>query len=301
MEDSWFNYYKFLKPIGSGGMGIVYLAYAVKLNKEVVVKQLASKSDDVYEISEAIRLFEREAKLLRTLSHSGIVPILDYHVTVDGKYFLVMDYIKGKDLSVVLKNFGTFDSEATVEIGIQCCKVLDYMHSQNPPIIYRDLKPSNLMLTPEGKVIFIDFGIARIVNTVDKATKVVTSGYSPPEQYYGRPEPRSDLYALGITMGHLLTGVKPKPLTQSNPIKDNSKVNGQLNDLIFRLTSYNIEDRPKSANEVLSELKVIFQTLKGYPRTTQTSLPGFSTPSRATDTTLLQKIINFIKNIKNDT
>ncbi len=296
--NNWFQNYKFLKPIGSGGMGVVYLAYAVDFSREVVVKQLMSKSNDPYENSEAIRLFKREAKILSKLNHPGIVPILDYHASSDGKYFLVMDYIKGKDLSVVLKNFGAFDSEAVVEIGIQCCQVLDYIHLQVPAIIYRDLKPSNLILTPEGRVIFIDFGIARIVNFNQAATKVVTSGYSPPEQYYGKPEPRSDLYALGVTLGHLLTGIKPKPLTQSNPLKDNKTINLHLNDLIFRLTNYNIDDRPATAQVVMLELKEIFKEIKGYQRQTKTSIPGLvlETNQSPEPLPLWQKIADWIKN-----
>lgn len=271
-QDPWFQRYKFSKPLGQGGMGVVYLAFDKSTEKDCVIKQLISRHGNPDEHREAIRLFRREAKLLASLEHPGIVPILDYHVSSDGKYFLVMQYIKGKDLSTILNNFGPFDNEAAAEVGIQCCQVLNYLHAQIPPIIYRDLKPSNLMLTPEGKIIFIDFGIARILNPTQAATRVVTTGYSPPEQYFGKPETRSDLYALGTTLAHLLTASRPKPLTQCFPGRVNNLINHNLSKLIESLTNYDIEGRPKTAQDVLIQLKEIYTEIKGYPRSSKTNL-----------------------------
>ncbi len=255
----WFQRYRFCQPLGQGGMGVIYLAEDKSHgNAQCVVKQLISKPSNPDEQFEAERLFKREVEILRQLDHSGIVRFSDFHVTDDGKYFLVMDYVPGKNLDSIVQNYGPFGSEATVEIGIQCCEVLEYLHERDYPIIYRDLKPSNLMLTPEGQIVFIDFGIARMFMPKQAATRVVTAGYSPPEQYFGRPETRSDLYALGATLGHLCTGVRPKPLTVSAPGITHPDVVPELDDLIRRLTAHNPEDRPFSAREIRYELYKIY-------------------------------------------
>lgn len=243
-------------------MGVIYLAEDKgQGNRQCVVKQLISKPSNPDEQFEAERLFKREVDILRQLDHTGIVRFSDFHVTDDGKYFLVMDYVPGKNLDSIVQNYGPFGSEATVEIGIQCCEVLEFLHERDHPIIYRDLKPSNLMLTPEGQIVFIDFGIARMFMPKQAATRVVTAGYSPPEQYFGRPETRSDLYALGATLGHLCTGVRPKPLTVSAPGITHPDVIPELDDLIRRLTAHNPEDRPFSAREIRYELYKIYHAI----------------------------------------
>lgn len=279
----WFQRYRFCQPLGQGGMGVIYLAEdKAQGNLQCVVKQLISKPSNPDEQFEAERLFKREVDILRQLDHSGIVRFSDFHVTDDGKYFLVMDYIPGKNLDSIVQNYGPFGSEATVEIGIQCCEVLEYLHERDQPIIYRDLKPSNLMLTPEGQIVFIDFGIARMFMPKQAATRVVTAGYSPPEQYFGRPETRSDLYALGATLGHLCTGVRPKPLTVSAPGITHPDVIPELDDLIRRLTAHNPEDRPFSAREIRYELYRIYHSIH----------PDFEIPEEAFTAAPVAKVVH---------
>ena len=260
----WSQRYTFSQILAQGGMGIIYLAEdKERQNALCVIKQLIKHPVSEYDHQEAVRLFRREAEVLKFLSHPGIVRLLDTHFTADGHYFLVMDYIEGKTLDQLLKNKGAFSPQATVEIAIQCCEVLEYLHNHKPPIIYRDLKPSNLMLSPEGQIVFIDFGIARAVvsDNSQAVTRVVSTGYSPPEQYYGKPESRSDLYALGATMGQLLTGEKPKPLSISTPSRLNKKVVPSLDSLIRRLTASSVADRPSSAQYVRYELYHIYHEL----------------------------------------
>ena len=243
-------------------MGVVYLAEDTHRAKtQCVIKQLSSKSLSVDEVTEAIRLFSREAEILRTLDHPGIVRVFDDHATDDGNYFLVMDYVPGKNLDILIATYGPFNSEATIEIAIQCCEVLEYLHELHPPVLYRDLKPSNLMLTPDGRIVFIDFGIARISLPKDAATRVITAGYSPPEQYFGRPETRSDLYALGATLFHLLTGQRPKPITTSAPKSVEANVMDSLDRLVQKLTGHNVEDRPASARQVRYELYALYKEI----------------------------------------
>ncbi len=263
-EDDWSQRYTFSQILAQGGMGIIYLAEDKERdNVACVIKQLIIRPSTKHEHEEAVRLFKREAEVLKFLNHPGIVRLIDSHATEDGHYFLVMDLVPGKSLDELLRLKGTFSSRATVEIAIQCCEVLEYLHKRNPPIIYRDLKPSNLMLTPEGHIIFIDFGIARaLMPHAVTMTRVVTTGYSPPEQYYGKPEFRSDLYALGATMGQLLTGTKPKPLLSSSPAKINPSVLPSLDNLVRRLTATATKDRPISAQYLRYELYHIYQEIE---------------------------------------
>jgi len=260
---NWSDRYLFRQILAQGGMGIIYLSEdKEQQNALCVIKQLILRPVNKFEHDECVRLFKREAEVLKVLNHPGIVRLIDTHSTDDGHYFLVMDYVKGKTLDELLRQKGVFSSQATVEIAIQCCEVLEYLHKRNPPIIYRDLKPSNLMLTPEGHIVFIDFGIARaVLSQTMTVTRVVTTGYSPPEQYYGKPQLKSDLYALGATMGHLLTGVKPKPLSVSMPAKINQGVLPSLDSLVRRLTAQAAVDRPPSAQYVRYELYHIYHEL----------------------------------------
>jgi eukaryotic-like serine/threonine-protein kinase len=262
-EDDWSQRYTFSKILAQGGMGIIYLAEDKERNNTpCVIKQLIIRATSKYDQEESVRLFKREAEVLKFLDHPGIVHLIDSHATEDGHYFLVMDLVPGKSIDELLRLKGTFSSQATVEIAIQCCEVLEYLHKRNPPIIYRDLKPSNLMLTPEGHIVFIDFGIARaLMPQAVTMTRVVTTGYSPPEQYYGKPEFRSDLYALGATMFQMLTGVKPKPLLASSPAKNNSNVLPSLDNLVRRLTATATKDRPVSAQYLRYELYHIYHEI----------------------------------------
>jgi serine/threonine protein kinase len=244
-------------------MGTVFLAED-RLNNNVtrVVKQLIHKSSaEDAEARESIRLFMREAEILRKLDHDGIVKVHDHYASEDGRYFLVMDYVPGRNLEMIVNTNGPLNNDLAVRIGIQCAEVLEYLHAQHEPIIYRDLKPSNLMLTPDGLVVFIDFGIARQFMPKEAATRVVTAGYSPPEQYFGRQDTRSDIYSLGATLSQLLTAVRPKPLTPSCPSAQNSAVLASLNQLIMSMTSQELDDRPANARAVRYALYHIYKEI----------------------------------------
>lgn len=241
-------------------MGTVYLAEDKdRENHTCVIKQLTNKYDNPQKHAEAVRLFQREARILSQLNHPGIVRVFDSYASDDGRYFLVMDYVPGKNLDVMVRTGGPFTSDHATWIAIQCCEILEYLHSLTPPIIYRDLKPSNLMLTPEGKVVFIDFGIARTFMPEEAATRVITAGYSPPEQYFGKPEIRSDIYSLGATISHLVTGIRPKPLASVSPRLVDPKADEQLDDLIKQMTQHNPIHRPDSAKAVKFALYKIYK------------------------------------------
>ncbi|HMW92232.1 MAG TPA: serine/threonine-protein kinase [Candidatus Obscuribacter sp.] len=261
-DDPWFKRYRWLQMLGTGGMGVIYLAQDLYSDDAFrVVKHLSSTFSDPDEKAEAIRLFRREAAMLQRLNHPGVVRFHDHYFTEEGKYYLVMDYVPGSSLETVINDFGPFNDDDAVKVGIQICEVLEYLHDQDPPIIYRDLKPSNLMLTPEGQIVFIDFGIARNFMPKESATRVVTAGYSPPEQYFGKPETRSDIYALGATLGHLLTGTRPKPLTPTTVSQHKPDVLPSLDALVKQMTSHAIDERPPSARHVRHLLYRCYQEL----------------------------------------
>ncbi len=261
-ERSWLERFEFIQPLGSGGMGEVYLAEDNENNKQlcVIKKILNEKKGDLLAQAEMLRMGQREAEFLNKLNHRGIVRFLDDHYSPEENgYYVVMEYVPGHNLEEVVVKEGSLDSETVVRIALQCCDVLEYLHSFDPPVIYRDLKPSNLMLRPDGLVVFIDFGIARDKPKDGPATRVVTSGYSPPEQYFGKPEARGDLYSLGATMHHLLTGLRPKPLTACRPMQINAQVRPELDRLIFQMTAHDKDQRPPSARAVQYELFRIYK------------------------------------------
>jgi formylglycine-generating enzyme required for sulfatase activity/tRNA A-37 threonylcarbamoyl transferase component Bud32 len=213
--------YEILELIKTGGMGAVYKARDDRLTQICAVKELLSNSmDDQY----AVKRFHEEAKILASLRHSNLPRVID-HFTEDGKYYLVMDFIDGQDLETILKesNKEGLGEDKVIEYTKQLLDVLVYLHSQNPPVVYRDLKPSNIMVqSSDRRIILIDFGIARTVcpGSLTQKTGIGTEGYTAPEQYTGKPEPASDIYALGATMHHLLTGQKPLIPFNFKPVKE---------------------------------------------------------------------------------
>lgn len=202
--------YEILREIGRGGMSIVYLAMDTHLNKQWAVKEIrkkgSGKKDEI-----VVNSLLAEANMMKKLDHPAlprIVDIIDNGITI----YVVMDYIEGESLDKILNEYGVQSEELVIGWAKQLCEALSYLHGQKPPIIYRDMKPANVMLKPEGNVKIIDFGIAREYKELSLADTTVlgTKGYAPPEQYSGQTDARSDIFALGMTMHHLLTGVDPR-------------------------------------------------------------------------------------------
>jgi len=202
------NRYRIVKLLGQGGFGAVYKAWDTNLEGPVALKESFETSPA------AQKQFQLEAKLLFRLSHPNLTRVHDYFVIPEQGMYLVMDYIEGEDLEMMLQRAGGPLPEAKVLPWLmQVCEALEYLHSQNPPIIHRDIKPANIRLTPQGKAMLVDFGIAKLYDPNMRTTmgaRAVTIGYSPPEQYgRGVTDAQSDVYALGATAYHLLTGFQP--------------------------------------------------------------------------------------------
>lgn len=207
--------YKIERSVAAGGMGAVYRALDLRFNRPCAVKEMLDDFHNDADRSQAVGWFTREATLLLDLNHPCIPRVRDFFVE-EGRHYLVMDFIEGRTLGDVLEKEGNVGglngargvSEARARSWAQqTCSVLSYLHRQSPPIIFRDLKPSNIMVTDKDEIKLIDFGIARTFQKSGQrhATIIMTIGYAPPEQLQGDPEPRSDIYALGATLHRVLT------------------------------------------------------------------------------------------------
>jgi len=257
-------------------MGSVYLAYDKNLaDAPRAVKEMIEMFADPVQREKAIEDFKREATLLAKLEHPSVPTVFDYFFD-QGRYYLVMKFIYGSDLQTKLKSSNGRIDEATVtDWAIQTCDVLHYIHSQNPPIIYRDLKPANLMLDERtNRVMLVDFGIARFVAPTQKGvTAIGTMGYAPPELFSGNVEARSDIYSLGATMFHLLTGADPQdnPLLifdfskNPRPRQINPAITPEMERILMRATEYKIEKRFSSALEMKQTLEAHKKRLMGAP------------------------------------
>jgi len=249
--------------IGVGGMGAVYRArdlHFPNVTKLVAVKEMVNMAPDPLVRKTIVRNFEREANLLATLDHRAIPRIYDYF-SLNERSYLVLEYINGKDLEALVNETQEFIEESRVITwAIELCEVLDFLHNhRSEPIIFRDMKPSNVMVNNQDHVILIDFGIAKTFQTGQKGTMIGTEGYSPPEQYRGEATPLADIYALGATLHHLLTRRDPRlepPFSfGERPIgKFNPHISSELEAVIYTALQYDPADRYQSALEMKSAL-----------------------------------------------
>ena len=245
--------YRIEELIKSGGMGAVYKGHDLRLHKIVAIKELIKLSMSTKERHEDIKRFEREASILANLHHKYLPRVIDYF-TVENKYYLVMDFVEGQDLNTILCTDGNpaLPEDKVITWVIQICEVMDYLHNQSPPIIYRDLKPSNIMVyNADNTIKLVDFGIARSIDPeyYTSNTIIGTLGYAPLEQYQGKSEIRSDIYALGATMHHLLTGQKPIPFDFKAIKEINNEISERTNNIVMKALSTKPEDRFSSIKE----------------------------------------------------
>lgn len=252
--------YEILEIVGKGGMGTVYRARDNRLEIIVAVKEMQERAETSHELEAAVRQFEREAKLLAQLTHPNLPRVTDYFV--DGtRWYLIMEFIQGSTLESRLRECEgqPLPLMDVLSWGIQLADVLDFLHTQNPPIVFRDMKPANVMLQQDGVIRLIDFGIARRFQAgATKDTLLYGSpGYSPPEQYgRSQTDPRCDIYALGATLHHLLTGRDPAITPfKFPPLRSLSTAfPPSLETLIARCVEMEPEKRVQSAAEVRDSL-----------------------------------------------
>ncbi len=255
--------YLIQEVIGVGGMGSIYRArdlHFPNVVKLVAVKEMVNTAPDPVVRRTIVQNFEREANILATLNHPAIPKIYDFF-SINERSYLVEEFIHGKDLEALLNETeGFFSEEQVLGWAIELCEVLQFLHGHKPdPIIFRDMKPSNVMLNQSQHIVLVDFGIAKTFQAGQKGTMIGTEGYSPPEQYRGEATPLADIYALGATLHHLLTRRDPRlepPFSFSErPIrKINPSISPEFEEVVNKALQYNPEDRFPSAEAMKEAL-----------------------------------------------
>ena len=251
--------YQLLAKIGTGGMSTVYLALDTVLNKQWAAKEIKDVSDPVQR-ELIVQSIVTEANMIKSFDHPAIPRIVDL-VDESGTLYVIMDYVEGRSLSAVLAADGPQPEDEVVNWGLQLCDALEYLHRRTPPVIYRDMKPSNVMLKPNGLVQIIDFGIAReyrddggsVTAAMGDTVQLGTRGYAPPEQYGGggQTDARTDVYALGATMYTMLTGKNPaEPPYQILPLRQvDASLSPALERVIAKATQPDPVDRYQDCAE----------------------------------------------------
>ena len=240
--------YAIARLIGGGGMGMVYLAHDQRLsNRPCAIKEMVDHFIDPQQRFEANDYFAREADTLAQLKHPAIPAISD-RFDDQNRHYLVMEYVEGRNLEEeIAVRGGPLPEGLVIDVARQLCDVLAYLHGLVPPVIYRDMKPSNVMLTEKGRVVLVDFGIARLFKAARKGTMIGTLGFAPPEQYQGIADPRSDIYSLGATLHYVVTGRDPEqhPPFSFPPIRNlRPDISRNVGGAIDRALPYEWEGRP---------------------------------------------------------
>lgn len=250
--------YEILKLVGKGGMSKVYLAMDKRLNKQWAVKEIEKKARDKNN-AVVIQSAIAEANMIKRLDHPTLPRIVDI-IDNGNVIYIVMDYIEGEALSKVLEREGAQPQAQVIEWAKDLCEVLDYLHTREPAIIYRDMKPANVMLKPDGSLKLIDFGIAREYKdqNIEDTVSLGTKGYAAPEQFGGKgqTDARTDIYCLGVTLYHLVTGQNPcEPPYELYPIRHwDPTLSAGLEAIIQKCTQLNPADRYQSCAELMYAL-----------------------------------------------
>lgn len=261
--DTLRNRYRIEETLGQGGMGAVYRAVDINLGVPVAVKE------NLFTTEEYARQFRREATILASLRHPNLPRVTDHFVIEGEGQYLVMDFVEGEDLRQRLEREGAASQQQVLAWFLEICDALAYLHSRTPPILHRDIKPGNVKLTPEGKAILVDFGLAKLVDESAATTtgaKAMTPGFSPPEQYgTGRTDPRTDIYSLAATMYAALTATIPEDSLEramgraklTKISQRNVEVDPELAKVIERGLELEPEDRFQSIEEFANELSAL--------------------------------------------
>lgn len=255
--------YRILSVLGQGGMGAVYRALDLNLSVEVALKE------NLYLTDEYTRQFKREAAILATLRHPNLPKVTD-HFEIPGQgQYLVMEFITGEDLRERMDRQIILEEPEVIYIGAAICDALTYLHTRNPAVLHRDIKPGNIRITDEGHVLLVDFGLAKLQLGTQETTsgaRAMTPGYSPPEQYgTSRTDSRTDIYALGATLYAALGGAAPEDslsrLTDFAKLTGirtlNNKVSKKLASVLEKALELRPEDRYQSAEEMKAALLAV--------------------------------------------
>ena len=253
--------YQIDSVIAQGGMGAVYRAKDLTLNIPVAVKENLGGTESY------IRQFKREGTVLAGLAHPNLPRVTDHFASKEGGQYLIMDFIEGEDLREMIKRMGCLPEEMVIRIGTTICDALTYLHTHQPSILHRDIKPGNIKICPDGSVFLVDFGLVKVIQGNSATTtgaQSLTPGYAPPEQYGGGTDQRSDIYSLGATLYAALTGKIPEDgITRAmgnshlTPIaRHNPKISPKLSTVIEKALSVEPDNRFQTAQQFKDALDV---------------------------------------------
>ena len=251
--------YRIERQIGSGGMSNVYICRNIRSNREWVVKE--AKQD----VGDSVQSLAAEASIMKKLRHPGLPEIIDI-IEDNDRFLIVMEYVPGQSLKDIVDQRGAQQESDIIEWAKQLCNVFGYLHSQRPPIVYRDLKPANIMLKPDGTIALIDFGTAREYksSSIEDTVCLGTRGYAAPEQYggHGQTDARTDIYTLGATLYHLATGYHPQDTPTEFPMvrRLNPNISEGLEGIIAKCVQTNINLRYQNCGELYADLDKLSRT-----------------------------------------
>lgn len=249
--------YYITRIVKQGGQGALYETIGDD-NKYYAVKEMLDNFTDPKERAEALDRFDEEAQLLQRLSHPRI-PKIYASFKDEGRQYLAMDFVRGEDMEDIIHRRGALPEKEVLAWADQLCDVLNYLHNHRPqPIIFRDMKPSNVMVEPDGGIKLVDFGIAKVFQHAQRGTQIGTPGYAPPEQYQGLATPASDIYALAATLHHMLTGRDPRdepPFSFPPAYGLKPSISKQTSDALQKALHMKPEDRYQSIAEFRAALR----------------------------------------------
>ncbi|MBX9695541.1 MAG: serine/threonine protein kinase, partial [Cyanobacteria bacterium] len=249
--------YTVMRKVGVGGQATVYLASSTEHPSEelVVLKEFVLPIfPDLRVRQKAAERFQAEATMLSRLQHPRIARFLDLFVE-DHRAYLVLEHIEGKSLKETVASLGPLPEKEVVAIAIQLCEIVGYLHSQSPPVVHRDLTPDNIMYGSDGLAKLIDFSVAQELSSGVTGSVVGKPNYISPEQFRGKPTTQSDIYSLGATLGYLLLGHDPPPITMLHPKAENEKISDRLDAIVARCTQLDTGRRYDTIESVLADLK----------------------------------------------
>lgn len=265
--------YKILNIVGKGGMSTVYLAMNEKANKQWAIKEITGKDYCDFELD------KKEIELMKHLKHPSLPTIVDV-IERQGALLIVMDYIEGLSLEDIVLEYGPQNENIVIEWAKQLCDVMHYLHTQDPPIIYRDMKPANVILKPDGKLVLIDFGAAREYHPKNMKDTVLlgTRGYAAPEQYRtdGQSDARTDIYSLGVTIFRLLTGEGPDELCPVRQLRP--EVSAGIEQILQKCVRKLKQERYQTAPELLEALNHYWEYEEKFQREQRKKLCLFLLP-----------------------
>ncbi len=245
-----------VKQIAAGGFSAIYTVKEDQGGLFVLKESVIPSTTDEKTKEKAKEHFRREAEILIKLNHPNIAKVIDHFVDTARDY-LLLEYIEGPDARDLARQKGKQPVESVLRWAEQMSDVLQYLHSQHPPVIHRDISPDNIVINKAGDAVLIDFGAANEFVGEATGTLVGKQAYMSPEQIRGKVTPQSDIYSLGATIYFLLTGKDPEPLTSSRPRKIDQSISAPLDDLVHACTKLDLAERIKDASELSERLNLI--------------------------------------------